>query len=482
MSITKGNLINAIPGGGESGLTAAHLLLLEHLSYNAAQDQVEADVSFSTILNTLKLSEQWGISSGDTTLVFSSTALDAQLVPLVQGVRDPTNPDNWGASGVIKPQARIYSDDVLFSGIRQGGSALDPDGGAVPYEGISLLASNLSVYAVRGVSAEFIGIGDKVRYKIWQGGDDTGDLILSQDLIATSDHEPGFDFTMWWSHLAEGLTGTTIFARATIQPPGGVERVLLVQANMDGGHWNSLVFRTYTMEVVILQPELLTLELASLSAGYTDGLLDPNVGFLLGANGVLVKADIPALTFRDRDEGVGRPRTMNVQLWAEDNSDNIHDFYFTIRKDMWNTPGRRACITGTNAGVEINNVTIDFRIQENDGTWHDLVLPIVDNEIKRFRFYRTATDVFFTDGVTTITATAPSGWATYALDVLTGPNDDATNIYVQFRDIESYLGAKHPDNVLMTWDCNGNNSVVGNIPAITWGVAPGEYSPMTRNF
>ncbi len=465
-----------IPGvsNDSSSLSYAQLELFKHLSYNALLDQVEVDVALSTTLHTFRLSHQWSMSSGDTTLVFGSTALDSQLMPLMQGIKNYTKIENHTVAGIIRPYAKVYSDDVSFTGLRDGGSAIDPEGEAVPYEGITELTSNLSVYAVSSVSAEAIPAGTKLRYKLWQGEDDTGDLILSQYLVTTEDHDADFPFTLWWSNLAEGQKGTSVFARATIEPPGEEERVVLARPNQAGGHWNSLAFRTFTTEEVVLEPALLATERLILGKDNPNGLHLAKKGFIYddADRGILTEAEPNCV-------GIGRSITGNfyngveMPIWSEADCNNTHDLYWSMSKLCASLDYAPLMYFGSSVfgmHVSVRNSSIKCGMHMIGGGWQYVSVPLNNVEWYRIHIHRTPTTLTLSNGIDSVTMTSPTGWEPVAINYMSGPYYTFGNAaYVKIRHVESYLGTKGADGSVLLFgaECAGLPTIgrdnVGNL-------------------
>lgn len=247
--------------GGQQGLgvTPDQLLVLDHLSYNEERNWVQSDVAFSTTLSTIWLSDQWGFASGGKSPFFKSTDQLTDFSPVMRGIRQQANPANQDESGLIAPFYRKNS-PTLLQGSLKGTMSTDPNDIAA-YEGTSVLTADIAVYGVRAVLGENLEKDDVLFYRLWDGNDDTGDLIFEQSLTVTANRAPGFDFTGWWSAPAEAFAGESVYARITVTPvSGGATRILLVRSisTDPNTHWNELQYRTFQDLSVSAEPVIIT--------------------------------------------------------------------------------------------------------------------------------------------------------------------------------------------------------------------------------
>lgn len=242
-----------LPTSGGSSLTAIQLETLEKFAYNPNNDRLEGEVAIATTLNTFWLSDQWGISSGGASLFFSSTDQDIDFEPIVQGIRDQSNPANQDSTGIVSPYSRVYGDNLLTTSLRgtEGAS------GAVPYAGISVLTSNIAVFSVKATLAEDLDLGDKLTYSIYKGTDNTGPLVFRQSLTTTDNRSDGFTFTAWWAKPAVEFAGVSVYAEIVVEPVSDPTntRILLVRPTAEdaNAHWNELGVRTFEDEPVVLE-------------------------------------------------------------------------------------------------------------------------------------------------------------------------------------------------------------------------------------
>lgn len=229
-----------------AAITKSQEEVLSHIVYDPDTNGLIADVSFSVPLNTFWLSDQWGISSGGHSVFFRSTDQLSAYSPVMAGIKNQYIPVNQDKTGVIEPFYR-KPEEVLQSGRFRGDPSTVPNA-ATPYEGTTLITSNISVYAVRAILAENLYLGDKLKYTLWAGPDKTGNEIFTQEINVTADRTDGFDFVGWWTQPAEILNGDIVHATITVTPAdGGDVRLLMVRpSDTDpNAHWNETRHRVF---------------------------------------------------------------------------------------------------------------------------------------------------------------------------------------------------------------------------------------------
>ena len=162
-------------------LTAEQLALFDHLKFNDTTDQLEADRSVESILNSFKLGKQWSISGGGEQLYCRSTSTGFNNYPAWGSIKDQSILANQGIDGVIPPQIRTLADNVIFP---------EPLGtfdisGAVDFEQAVTTTSTASVFSVEVIVEEAIAADDWVAYEVFFGTDNTGTRIFLQHVTGT---------------------------------------------------------------------------------------------------------------------------------------------------------------------------------------------------------------------------------------------------------------------------------------------------------
>lgn len=244
-------------GGGTPYVLPQNLQRInEHLIHDpngaGGLGQLNTDLSLGVPLNTLWLSDQWGVSSGGDRMVLRSLDQLIDYMPVTSGVRKQHLPANQDGTGIIEPFYRNFSQDLQQLSLKGTLHA----SATTFYQGITDVttdpatnAEGIGVFGVRAILGESLDLGDRLVYRIWAGPDDTGDLIFTQTITTTAARAVGFDFTGWWTHPSEAKDGDQVYARIVVQPVADRtnERTLTVRATVEdvNVHWNELQLRTF---------------------------------------------------------------------------------------------------------------------------------------------------------------------------------------------------------------------------------------------
>lgn len=300
-------------GGGGTSLSANQVAVLQHLTYeSSAGGRLISSVDFEVPLSTIHWSDQWAASSGGASMYFQSADQQIDFTPVMSGVRTQAVPANRDISGVISPFYRKPSADIVAASLK---GAMSTNANEVaPYEGISVLTSDIQVYGLRAVLGENLVLGDVLTYTLWMGNDDTGAKIFEQSLTTTDDRAPGFDFTAWWDNPAVAFTGDTVFARLVVTPldSTGV-RTLIVRsiATNPAVHWNELQLRTFTDLAVVQEPVVVT----------TDYTVSNGESLLIDTSGGAVVVTVPDgcnwFTLADHSETWSNTNTVSVVVGTD---------------------------------------------------------------------------------------------------------------------------------------------------------------------
>lgn len=234
-----------LPDIGEgTSLTTEQSAVLDHLRYDEDARKLKADRAIETTLNSLYLGEQHKMSSGAENIFFSNQSSNIDFFPMWGGMKDQSDPDNQGASGVISPSGRIYDD---MATIQLRGSPVS--GTAVPYNSGNTFSNNTAGLGIKTRLAETIDPSvTRLEYRLTVDGL----RVYVQELILDEIKVDGEDIQWWFDHPVEIFAGTTI--TASIHKLGldddADNGYLQVQSGNDGSdvYWAELYNRVYRDE------------------------------------------------------------------------------------------------------------------------------------------------------------------------------------------------------------------------------------------
>ena len=225
-----------------TGINGEQLETLSHFIYNPITDQLEADRTIVTTLNTFSLSGVHDITSIGENVIFRNNASKIIWSPSWGGIKEQHVTANQDKTGIIQPSARQHED--MFT-IQQGGSA--DTVGSVNYESTSLLDSSSGIWGLSTVVAETVLSTDYLFYEIYYGTDDTGIKAYQQiltgiefntdDSLYSLDPNDGVTpLSVWYfDHQAEFHEGSEMYFRITKSSTrDGVRTTLLVRPSTSG--------------------------------------------------------------------------------------------------------------------------------------------------------------------------------------------------------------------------------------------------------
>tara|TARA_R110001599_G_scaffold238199_3_gene437976 strand:- start:22466 stop:26071 length:3606 start_codon:yes stop_codon:yes gene_type:complete len=183
---------------------------LSHFEYDEEQDQLISHKSIESTSNELLLGDQHTISSGSENVFFTNSGSNTNYFPMWGGLKDQSIEANQGASGVIPPSGRVFSDMTSLS---LGGNPA-PDT-SISYSGTTKFDNNISGLGITTVSAENIDdstdleyrlkINNKLVYKQTlprdQGKSNVGEDILAGDTVK-----------WFFNHPIDIVSGTNVHA------------------------------------------------------------------------------------------------------------------------------------------------------------------------------------------------------------------------------------------------------------------------------
>ena len=208
---------------------------LSHFKYNPNTDQLEADRTIVTTLNTFSLSNVHDITSIGENVIFRNNASKIIWSPSWGGVREQHIPAYQGKGGVIQPSARQHED--MYT-IQQGVSA-DTVGSTV-YESTSTLTSSSGIWSLTAVVAETVLPTDYLFYEIYYGTGDDGIKAYEQILTGTNFNIGASIYSLdpndgttpldrwYFDHQAEFHEGSEMYFRITKSNSRDGDRDLLL--------------------------------------------------------------------------------------------------------------------------------------------------------------------------------------------------------------------------------------------------------------
>ena len=228
------------PSGG--GLNPEQEELLTHLTYDADKDMINADAPITTTLNSFYLGEQHKMSSGAQNIFFTNLTFDIDFYPLWGGLKKQQEVANQDSTGLLQPSARVYGDNLL-------NEVTDPldTSKIVDYRAVITVPENISIHGLTVNLKEPLIIGDLLEYSI-KSTSHTGNLVYYQKVVVNENRAVGDNFTFWYDHPAELLTGDTV--AINLDKNGQVLKVAGVTTSSEP--WRTLHLRSFEDKPLIL--------------------------------------------------------------------------------------------------------------------------------------------------------------------------------------------------------------------------------------
>ena len=228
---------------GSGGVTPEEQATLDHFVFNPVTNKLEADRAIETTLNSFFLGDIHKISSGGENIFFTNLDSDVDYYPMWGGVKDQSIAENQGASGIITPSARVFTNDLLDIEI-YGPAA---SSGSVPYSRASAVVANQSVHGQQVIVEEAISSTDYLFFEVYSGTDDTGRMAYEQKLTGRT-LSAGDTLTWWFNHPIEGREGTLIFTSMKKASSEDAARSVLnvrESAVVPGAHYVNVYYRLF---------------------------------------------------------------------------------------------------------------------------------------------------------------------------------------------------------------------------------------------
>ena len=193
---------------------------IKHFKYNPITDQLEADRSIITILNTFSLSNVHDMTSIGENVIFRNNASKIAWSPTWVGIKEQHIAANQDKSGIIQANGRNYDDLYL---LKQGVGAATS--GSIPYESTSILTSSSGIWSIKATVSDSVLDTDYLFYEIYYGTDETGKKAYEQMLTGVSfaageelySLDPNDNVTpldrWFFTHQAEFHIGTELYFR-----------------------------------------------------------------------------------------------------------------------------------------------------------------------------------------------------------------------------------------------------------------------------